>query len=334
MRETMFSDALDWLGEREGSSVYIEVGRSDPTLDMPTSIRSRIGKVRLEEDAGHEDRGIAVVPAGDGNPRPHLPGSGACLRYPGPERCAQDLVHEDSLHVGAADSRVAPRGLAQSAQRGHPQQMERFGSDGDVLFGGAEDWQTASGFVPMIRAEYRLRNLRRIAGPIIGLNAALMAHLEDERGGYLASLDTDEDASVYRYEAREAADEELGWAKEETTILLVGTLVAYGLSLLESALADVAADRTPQGQPDPRVGHPKLEGWLRVLTGLGVGVHWDDLMQDLRSWRSVRNSYAHELHLGDGPAPAVEVEHWDIEGFIDLVRRALSRLDRALLDDG
>jgi hypothetical protein len=91
--------------------------------------------------------------------------------------------------------------------------MSAFGFGEDALFGGEEDWQAVSGYVPMIRAEYRLRNLRRLARPLMGLHNALMVHLERVRSEYLAAVESDDEARTYRYEAWDASEEELDTAK-------------------------------------------------------------------------------------------------------------------------
>jgi hypothetical protein len=99
---------------------------------------------------------------------------------------------------------------------------------------------------------------------------------------------------------------------------------------LESALAEVAADQTPSGQRRPSTRNLKLEGWLQVLQQLGIDPQWHEVIDELRSWRSVRNAYAHELHLGERPRMMRPVEDWDIHRIIELVEEALNLLDRAL----
>jgi hypothetical protein len=71
MPEPTFSDVVDWLSEREGSSVYIEVGITDPTLDdadfYPLAIHGTLEAPRIGEDTGHEGRGIAYVKLKEGD---------------------------------------------------------------------------------------------------------------------------------------------------------------------------------------------------------------------------------------------------------------------------
>ncbi len=65
-----FDDVMDWLTEREGQEVYVEVGVEDPTLDnndyFPVAMHVTLGKVGLGEDAGHQ-RGLAWLPFSGGD---------------------------------------------------------------------------------------------------------------------------------------------------------------------------------------------------------------------------------------------------------------------------
>lgn len=63
--EWTFAMVVDWLADREGRSVYVEVGMRDPTLDssdfFPIAQHLTLGKAQIGEDAGHE-RGIVYLP--------------------------------------------------------------------------------------------------------------------------------------------------------------------------------------------------------------------------------------------------------------------------------
>jgi hypothetical protein len=84
----------------------------------------------------------------------------------------------------------------------------------------------------------RLRNLRRLAARIVSTSEVLDVELAQARSEYLAWVLTDPGASVYIKESREAADEALAAAGAETLVLLLGSLVAYGFALLETALRE------------------------------------------------------------------------------------------------
>ena len=60
---------MDWLAEREGWEVYVEVGVADPTKDnydyFPVAMHVTLGKVGLGEDEGHQC-GLAWLPFSGG----------------------------------------------------------------------------------------------------------------------------------------------------------------------------------------------------------------------------------------------------------------------------
>jgi hypothetical protein len=65
-----FSDVVDWIAEREGKSVYIEVGMNDPTLEnakfYPIAIHATLEAPNIGEDTGHGGRGLVYVKLKDG----------------------------------------------------------------------------------------------------------------------------------------------------------------------------------------------------------------------------------------------------------------------------
>lgn len=70
MENPTFSDVVDWLAEREGRSVYIEVGMRDPTLDnadfFPLAMHATLEAPKIGEDTGHDGRGLIYVKLRDG----------------------------------------------------------------------------------------------------------------------------------------------------------------------------------------------------------------------------------------------------------------------------
>lgn len=66
MTEPTYRDVIDWLSDREGEQVYMEVGQPDPTKDSTDIIvvaqHVSLGKTQIGENLDHEGRGIAYVP--------------------------------------------------------------------------------------------------------------------------------------------------------------------------------------------------------------------------------------------------------------------------------
>lgn len=201
------------------------------------------------------------------------------------------------------------------------------------LFGPDDDWESRSGYGSMIHAEARLRNLRRIAAPLVALHRDLMRQVSEQRAEYLAWVRSHPVASIYINESTDVADDEVSWTRDETSVMIVGSVIAYGLSVLETALAAAYGDVRP-GHQVPTVRGAKIEGWLRELGRCGVEPDWGDLVAELDEWRARRNAYAHELHLGGERGAPDPPEQWDIESFVVLLEDALDALDRALADRG
>lgn len=199
------------------------------------------------------------------------------------------------------------------------------------LFGSDDDWESRSGYGSMIHAEARLRNLRRVAGPMIGLHRGLMQQVAGQRAEYLAWVESHPVASIYIAESTDAADDEVGWTRDETSVLIIGSIVGYGFSVLETALADAYGDAS-RGREAPTVRGAKLEGWLGELRRWDLEPAWDDLVDELDVWRARRNAYAHELHLGGEQRTPETPDQWDVESFLLLLTNALEALDRALAD--
>ncbi len=206
------------------------------------------------------------------------------------------------------------------------------------LFGGENDWSELSGYVPLIVAEHRLRNLRRLSARLLAVHEDLMTELHQERSEYLAWVATDPDAAVYINESGDAAEEAVGMAQDEPAVLLLGSLVAYGFSLLESALRECAetAAAIRRAAPSRDVRPPKIEGWLNVLgEDLGVEVAWDPVSSGISRWRRARNSYIHELDIGavpglsDGSIGGSE-GLTRIKEFLGLIEEAVAHLDEAM----
>lgn len=70
---TTFSAALDWVGDRLGRSLYLEVGIKDPSLAdasfFPVKQHVVLREIKIGEDIGHEGRVIASIPFGGNNDR-------------------------------------------------------------------------------------------------------------------------------------------------------------------------------------------------------------------------------------------------------------------------
>ena len=178
------------------------------------------------------------------------------------------------------------------------------------IFGDESDWQAQTGYVPLIQAEQRLRNLRRVARSVLELRNDATSGLRASRDEYLAWASRDPAAATYLYEAREAAEEEFLSAQDELPVLLLGSLIAYSFSLLESALAGCADTATAilGFSPPSQVGNPKLDRWIAFLQDeCKLDIVWEPLEKDLDYWRHIRNSYIHQLEIGpvgqrpDGP---------------------------------
>jgi hypothetical protein len=182
-----------------------------------------------------------------------------------------------------------------------------------------------------------LRNLRRVASRIAAIPDEIGRELQEQRSEYLAWVIADQEAAQYETESREAADEELAIAQSETPVLVIGSLVLYGLSLLETALADAAADAAARrGIAIPRqVRGGKIAGWLDFLrANCGVDPDWPPAyLEELEHWRRLRNAYAHELRVDGGEeADRPSPREWSLEGFIAFLVRGLDALDEAMAD--
>jgi hypothetical protein len=63
--EPTFTDVIDWLADRQGRSVYVEVGMPDPTMDsndaIVLAVHVELDSVRDGVDVSHE-RGIVYLP--------------------------------------------------------------------------------------------------------------------------------------------------------------------------------------------------------------------------------------------------------------------------------
>lgn len=206
------------------------------------------------------------------------------------------------------------------------------------IFGDESDWQARTGYVPLIQAEQRLRSLRRVARSVLEFHSDAMSELRSGRDEYLAWVSQDPAAAIYLYEAHEIADDELLRAGEELAVLLLGSLIAYSFSLLESALAGCADTATAilGFSPPSQIGNPKLNRWIAFLQDeCKLDIVWEPLEKDLDFWRDIRNRYVHQLEIGtagrrpDGPSGAA----YDWERFselLDLVADALRVLDEAM----
>ena len=164
------------------------------------------------------------------------------------------------------------------------------------------DWQPRSDSIALMVAEYRLRNLRRIAARLLALSPELLVELDQARSEYLAWVASDPEASPYLNESRDVADEEILNARDETPLLLLGSLVAYGFALLETALGECATELAElRGSRRPRITNgPKIEGWLQTLKrDFGLTVDWSGPASELESWRRIRNAYIHQLNVGE-----------------------------------
>lgn len=191
--------------------------------------------------------------------------------------------------------------------------------------------------MPLIQAEQRLRSLRRIAQSVHELHSDATSELRAGRDEYLAWVSRDPDAAIYLYEAREMADEELLSARDEFAVLLLGSLIAYSFSLLESALAGCAdtAAAVLGFSPPNQIGNPKLNRWIAFLRDeCKLDILWEPLENDLDFWRRIRNRYVHQLEIGtarrpDGPSGAAY--DWErLSELLDLVTDALRVLDEAM----
>ena len=203
------------------------------------------------------------------------------------------------------------------------------------LFGDENDWQSRSGYGSWLNTGFEI--LRRLAGRIVSTSEVLAVELAQARSEYLAWVLTDPDASVYINESREAADEELAVAGDETLVLLFGSLVAYGFALLETALREcVETAAAVRGAPAPRgVRGARIEGWLSVLDdAYDVHVDWTPQASGIQAWRAARNQYVHQLEVGEVPqaenssnAPG---DLSRIDEFLALLEDALTEIDDAM----
>lgn len=206
------------------------------------------------------------------------------------------------------------------------------------FLGDEDDWQSYAGYMPLIRAEYQLRNLRRVSGRLLGLHGEIMEELHSEQNDYLEMLQKDPKGKDFIYEGRMFAEEEILNAADELPILLFGSLVVYGFSLLEAALAgcvDTAAHK--RGIPIPRrIVGPKIDGWVAFLIGeCGLRMNWGQLAKELDFWRRARNAYVHELSVEWDSQRTHDLgvqlnDVTQVSEFLVLIESALMMLDNAM----
>ncbi len=95
-----FDDVLDWLGQRVGSSVYLEVGVHDPTIVdrdysyFPVALHVVIGRWSLGEH-DYDGHGIVYLPV-EGHERSRL--------FLDPERVTKLTVRTDVVKIEFLDS--------------------------------------------------------------------------------------------------------------------------------------------------------------------------------------------------------------------------------------
>ena len=207
------------------------------------------------------------------------------------------------------------------------------------LFGDEDAWQSRAGYWSLILAEYRLRNVRRVASRLFEAHDATMRDLRERRIAYLDAVKAHPEARDYIYEGHDAADDELAHADEEVQLLLNGSLVAYGFSLLESTLKGCAEEAAAvRGTPAPsNVRGAKIEGWLAVLRDkYWLSVDWDPRSYGLVPWRQLRNEYVHELEDGivrasASPGADMVRDGRHLQAFFDLIEEGLEAVDRAMM---
>lgn len=217
-----------------------------------------------------------------------------------------------------------------------------------------DEWSPTSGYLPLLEAEQRLAVARRTIPGIAALIERLNLDAAADAEGYLEWARSQEQAFIYAgmTEAKMVADDLRLAVETELPAMLCGTLIVYLFGLLESCLdgcLDTAAARRETATPK-RVSSPLLEGYLDALADVfGLGVEWsEEIWQELRHWRSARNSIAHRLEAPSGtvgshrepPAGAPGYDEMltadSLEQLVDLIEAAIAGVDAAMvgLDDG
>jgi hypothetical protein len=107
--EPTFSEVVDWLSEREGKEVYIEVGTKDPTAATltdyyPVAIHATLGNPQIGENADHEHRGIIYLPLVGMPERSRLYIDSAAVTEIKFHGDALRIVFHDSIYLGFSGS--------------------------------------------------------------------------------------------------------------------------------------------------------------------------------------------------------------------------------------
>ena len=97
----------------------------------------------------------------------------------------------------------------------------------------------------------------------------------------------------------EGLEEETALMSYELPLMLMGQMIVYLFSVLETALSEcLAVAAAARGVPEPPApSGPKLEGYTRALSSVcGVDAGWSpETWRELRLWRKRRNSMVHGL---------------------------------------
>jgi len=105
MPDATYDDAPEWLSQRAGRKVYIEVGMTDPDLAdaqfFPVKFHTTLGFVEIGEDMGHESRGVASYPLG-GDPTNRLRLDQARVTRVQVDRMGMRMWFHNSIYVAVA----------------------------------------------------------------------------------------------------------------------------------------------------------------------------------------------------------------------------------------
>ena len=189
----------------------------------------------------------------------------------------------------------------------------------------------------MYLAGYRMSAARRTFAGLEELTESVTRDVESEAADFLAwseAHDHDDypDEPGFFIDLAAAGDyaDEMRAATGELPALFFGSLIVYLLSTLEAALADCleVAQIVMQRPVVKKVRNPKLEHYVRALESCGVRIGWDDeIWDDLRTWREVRNRFVHTLEMPRGgrdlSSSAAQEVFW-------LIDAAIRKLDQAM----
>jgi hypothetical protein len=162
------------------------------------------------------------------------------------------------------------------------------------------EWQFPS-CMPLERAASRLNAVRQAIPAIYTMAENLVSSAYSDTEDMVREMRQDPEWRMEADTTEEGMEYHLSMTSYELPLMLIGQIVVYLFSVLETALSEglaVVADRRGLGEPATPKG-PRIEGYVSLYADiLGIEVDWSGAAwRELREWRRRRNSFVHGLDL-------------------------------------